>query len=231
MGSPTDNRKPCSKEQSMTHITRTRKHRCRLALEALEERDCLSVSVGVDPSDPSKLLITGDSSDNFVAIEQNDTANTLLVDVVGPNGFSKQYSSSQIKTIVAKMAGGSDKFKFDIMGEKYTHAKAIKLDLGAGTKDTAWFHLHEDSTSSKMPTLEADLDIQIGYLNGSDTSGKDVVYLNMGNMVGGSLNCAAKLGSGEDEFYGAFWTRNIMGGSNVAIDVSGGGDKDTLKVG
>ena len=47
--------------------------------DSLEDRHCLSVSVGLSGGDPSKLVIKGDNTANEIAITQNDVTNDIEV--------------------------------------------------------------------------------------------------------------------------------------------------------
>jgi hypothetical protein len=204
------------------------------ALEALEDRQLLAVSIPAPVG--GVLTITGDGAADQVYVLQNDASDDLTVQVVGPGGFTNVYASSLIDKIVAKMGGGNDQFTFDLGDSDFTEAKVIKLDLGAGD-DKARFHLHKDSTSPTQPAgplLDANLEISIGQTDADipspDKTGNDQVWLNIGRVLdgGGDLSLVARLGAGEDRFYGAFWQ---MISGDVSLDVDGGGNKDTLKVG
>src|SRR5262245_19992645 len=132
--------------------------RPRLALDALERRDCPTVSMWYVPA-PSvyscTLFVIGDAGANNVSIRQNDAAGTLTVT---GDGKSLTLPSVLMGNIVVQLNGGDDSLSYSL-GSNMLYSKNISVSLGDGN-DMADLNFG-GGVSSPQYRLQAPLSVSV----------------------------------------------------------------------
>jgi len=193
-------------------------------LEALEDRQALSVSVGIDPQAPGTLVITGDAAANRVKITQFDELVSPILRVESINGqfATKEFDSSQIAAVRINLLGGDDYLLYDTGSDYYFFAKEITVNLGQGNDrtDLSFFN----GTSLKPILKDLAITVRAGR-------GKDHLEANFGIVpaVGGGhdVSLTALMGRGKDNAFCFLWG-DLQAGSSMQLDLRGGLGSDRL---
>lgn len=212
----------------------TRKPTTRLALESLEDRQCLSVTI--DTIDAGHTLrVLGDDVANTVTITQDDDHNKITV-VVGSQ--TKTFTSSQITKVVIDLKGGNDNLTYRLGGgSDFQFGKVIQAQLGVGS-DTAKFDFFNDGSGGSAD-IEANLSLEV---NEAGVSGAEVVDVLLGKVEDVAVTVKTRLGFGNDTFT-ATLKDDLIDDANVKFDLvdvndivllgipffRGGNDKYTIK--
>jgi hypothetical protein len=190
--------------------------RPRPALDALEPRDCPTVSLWYVPGPygvAGTLGVIGDNQANNVSIRQNDAAGTLTVT---GDGRSMTLPSASVFTVIVQLNGGDDSLDYSL-GSNMLWPKNISVSLGDGN-DAAnlTFGGGQGAPQYRLQSLLA--------VSVDGGAGNDTVFVKLG-AVSGRVSVNATLGDGDDTFTGTIWGA-VTG--VVGFNVQGQGGNDNL---
>lgn len=157
----------------------SQRHRARLSLEALDDRDVPSVTVlpGVDASSgTAKLFIRTDGNNDSVTITDDSTAHTTTVVADGKTTtFDHQFGLFQLQ-----LASRKDAVEFDLTGALNGRKENVQVSLGTGENH---FTFNPGRTAI---TNHSDLNLNVLGHNGND-----FLNLNFGDIDESRLNLSA----------------------------------------
>lgn len=201
----------------------------RPSLEQLDERLCLSVTVGTIDGGHT-LVITGDNAANAVTIIQNDNDNDLIVQAPGVN---QTFDSNQITKVVINLLGGADTLTYKLGGgSDFEFAKNILFQGGAGN-DVSSFDFNNDGSGGQAE-VRASLSVTV---NDAGVVDADTATVTLGKVDDVAVLVRTRLGFGNDLFNGTL-AGDLSDDANVKFDLvdandflflRGGIDKYTIK--
>ncbi|MFO0925440.1 MAG: hypothetical protein U0736_00145 [Gemmataceae bacterium] len=201
----------------------------RPGLEQLDERLCLSVTVGTIDAGHT-LVINGDNAANAVTIIQDDDANHLTVQAAGIN---QTFDSNKITNVVINLKGGADSLTWKLGGGSDFHfAKNITFQGGVGN-DISSFDFHNDGNGGEAK-IRANLAVTINDIGLVDADKATVV---LGKVDDVNVLVKTRLGFGNDTFDGTL-AGDLSDDAHVKFDlvdannflfIRGGNDRYTLK--
>jgi hypothetical protein len=159
-------------------------------LEALEDRQLLSVSVLLQDSGHT-LKITGDDAANRVEFIQDDTLNRLTLKINGlEHNFGAPLSSSQITKMIVDLKGGNDRYNHYLeRNSNFTNRKEVTLKLGSGENQADIFNLGYGVLQEFRANYS---------LNVTGGEQRDVVMAIFGSIQSANVSVTADLKGGND---------------------------------
>jgi hypothetical protein len=188
--------------------TITRKQ-VRLGLEALEDRQLMTVTALPDAANPAILKITSDNASDVIRVVQDDTNDRLQVFAGSSTTPLLSRSSSEFTEVRVNLGGGNDRLTYRLAdGSDFEHTKSISIQGGLGNDTTTL-----DFSRNGAAEIKANLAIGVSDLRTFEVptvpgvaaivsaAGADKVEANFGKLdddVG--LTLFGALGIGNDSF-------------------------------
>ncbi len=183
----------------------------RLRLEALESRDCPSVSVNTIPlASGNELQIVGDNNADKINIVDQGNGH---IDVTNGNG--KALGSADGVTLI-KLAGkdGQDTVNYTLAGT-LTNTEKVVLNLGAKA-DHVTVDLSKGASGANLHLA----------INGGD--GADTIAVTLGSLTAAKEHIKIDGGDGKDNVSVTGSEANIDATSLLALNITGGAGADSL---
>jgi hypothetical protein len=222
-------------------------------LEMLEERALMTVSVGLT-NHGHTLNIVATGGHNFIAIDQRDSLNYLIVyqghvdnqGQVSYDGEGQPFSSSDITKVEVKLQGGANLFQYGADNVVLT-AKDVKVDLGRYDHDTANlvmnqatvkanfnFNLvaagHFDSGLARLGNVaDARVGVTVNYGNAGRQGGSNIFNAILeGNLTGKATLAFAGIGGANGTGMSFMAHGNIDPRAQLSVAFFGGAGKDAF---
>lgn len=193
-------------------MTRTTKNMTRLAIENLENRDCLSATLL-----NGTLTITGTSAADHILVVQDDAINDIQV-MQGTSNL--HFDSSLVNKISVDLMDGNDTFDYRLGGEmpSFTRMKTVNVLLGLGD-DRATIDMTNPGLGDQPATMTANLKVLVnGNLGTTVMDGKDKLQVMLGHLNNADVVVKANLGN-DNDISDINLTGDLIGDSDVKLNL------------